>query len=490
MTKSLGQILRDDVVDNTFHQVRDSIFTAGHQREPTRIEERNDFLAWRFMTEISARLNEQLRSSERSEIVLLGAGDYEHNTQDDFLRMSGGFNHNDFSFSTGNLIGCVTGMTEGQQFIIRISSRFGDEFLKYIIADTDGFLELPDQGGTGSGGYEWLLCYLWLIKLKKAFRMGLPKSYETKKETLPGVRGRLDVVDYFRNSELARYACTYREHSYDNGATRLIARTLEHLDARMFLRNEHQLNQTFQVATAGRRHSLRDLFAVPLVRNPYYADYNPVLALSKRILRNDLANVGEQDKTSAFLFDVSMLFEYFIRKLIQRAGVSVRDKTQSTWFTPRGQPNSNSQRKLIPDLVFDIQGRSFVFDVKYKRFPFHDGVAREDMFQIHTYVGQAANESEVGGCGFIYPVLESRWKSERLDSLGWVWTSTIMQGRREVPFHVAFLMVPERGDTPEGEWPAVFQNRFKKSIETFVQRLTDRLEQTTRQRNRAADELI
>jgi hypothetical protein len=46
------------------------------------------------------------------------------------------------------------------------------------------------------------------------------------------------------------------------------------------------------------------------------------------------------------------------------------------------------------------------------------------------------------------------------------------------------LKVPERSaDTPEGEWPSEFQNRFKESIETFVQTLTERLLQTARQRN-------
>jgi hypothetical protein len=64
-------------------------------------------------------------------------------------------------------------------------------------------------------------------------------------------------------------------------------------------------------------------------------------------------------------------------------------------------------------------------------------------------------------------------------------TQDITQGRREIPFHVAFLMVPERGETPEAEWPAVFQNRFKKSVETFVRTLSDSLLQTVKQRNQA-----
>ena len=214
-----------------------------------------------------------------------------------------------FNLATGNLIGCV----KSEGYTLRVSSRFGDEFLKYIIADADGFVELPDQGGMEKGGYEWLLVYLWLVKLKKAFRLGLPKAYETRTESLTQVRGRLDPVDYFLNQQRARYRCTYREHSYDNDTTRLIARTLQHLDSHDFLRESHVLNQTFQIATQGKRSTLQDLLATLPVRNPYYADYNPVITLSKQILRDELSDFGDQSETSAFFFDVSMLFEYFVR---------------------------------------------------------------------------------------------------------------------------------------------------------------------------------
>lgn len=480
MSISLERILREGhVLDNTSHVVQDCSFSAGHLGVPVEVWDGNgaasQWRAWQFLAKINTELNKRLKSREHAELVVFPGQDYEHNTTDDLIRMPAGGDCKNFSFSTGNLIGCVSGRFDGYRFTLHVSSRFGDEFLKYIIADADGFLELPDKGGTKSEGYEWLLCHLWLIKLKKAFRLGLPKAYETRRESLPLVRGRLDVVDYFRNHERARYACAYREHSYDNGATRLIARTLEHLDSRSMLHDAHHLNQTFQSATEGRRHTLKALLSAPQVRNPYYADYNLVMTLAKRILRNDLADFGDNDRTSAFFFDVSMLFEYFIRKLLRRAGMMLRDKTGCTWSIPRGQQNPNATRELVPDLVFDFDGRSFVFDVKYKRFDFQDGVKREDHFQLHTYIGQAANESEVAGCGFIYPIRESRWNDKNLDACGGIWTSTITQGGREIPFHVVFLKIPEQEAVPDDDWPQIFRERFKLITKDFVTHLLERL---------------
>jgi 5-methylcytosine-specific restriction enzyme subunit McrC len=449
VSKPLSEILSDGtLVDNTIHQVRGGLFSAGHQREPLTIHdgirEKNAYRAWRFLLKASSTLNERLRSVEKSTVVMLAGkdGEYEHNTQDDFLRMDSGSDHTDFAFSTGNLIGCATGEAEGYKYSLRVSSRFGDEFLKYIIADADGFAELPDHGGVDKGDYDWLLVFLWLVKLKRAFRLGLPKAYETRKEPLTQVRGRLDPVDYFLNQERARYRCTYREHSYDNETTRLIARTLQHLDSDPFLQGAHTLSQTFQIATRGRHIALQELLATPPARNPYYADYNPVIALSKQILRSELSDFGDQSQTSAFFFDVSMLFEYFVRKLLKRAGVTLRVKNNQTWAVPTGR----KLRSLVPDLVFEIDGAAYVFDVKYKSFDFREGVKREDVFQLHTYVGQLANEAPVAGCGFIYPILESRWNANGLESSGGILTDSFTQGGRTIPFHVCFLKVPDHDD--------------------------------------------
>lgn len=468
--KPLSEIVSDGtLVDNRVHQAQAGVFRAGSSSEAVEIKRGKGWNypwnAWAVMLKAT-----KLNTAASKLVFRVPDADYEHNTDDAFISLSG-VDPLDFTLTTGNLIGCVR--SEG--YTLRVSSRFGDEFLKYIIADADGFLELPDYGGTGKGGYEWLLIYLWLVKLKKAFRLGLPKAYETRTAHLTQVRGRLDPVDYFLNQKLARYRCTYREHRYDNGTTRLIARTLEHLDSHEFLRGAHSLNQTFQIATEGRRHALQELLATPPVRNPYYADYNPVITLSKQILRNELSDFGDQSKTSAFFFDVSMLFEFFVRKLLKRAGVVFHSKNDREWTIPSGLPHAFTCRSLIPDLVFDINGATYVFDVKYKSFDFRHGVSREDLFQLHTYIGQISNAHAVAGCGVIYPIRESRWHDRGLEAEQGIFSQAITQGGRTTPFHVVFLKIPEQGAIPNTDWPRTFRKTFKVYSANFCRSLLDRL---------------
>lgn len=137
-----------------------------------------------------------------------------------------------------------------------------------------------------------------------------------------------------------------------------------------------------------------------------------------------------------------MLFEYFIRKLIKRDGLRLLGKFEQRQQIASGAL-SGYMRKLEPDLVIEIDESLFVFDVKYKAFDSQFGVKREDLFQLHTYIGQYGNVVAIKGCGFIYPISEERWASLNLEKTQGVISDIIHQQGQEIPFHVLFLKIPE-----------------------------------------------
>ena len=100
-------------------------------------------------------------------------------------------------------------------------------------------------------------------------------------------------------------------------------------------------------------------------------------------------------------------------------------------------------RKLEPDLVFESDGGLYVFDVKYKAFDLQFGVRREDLFQLHTYIGQYGNVAPIKGCGFIYPISEERWASLNLEQTQGLISDIIHQQGQDIPFHVLFLKIPD-----------------------------------------------
>lgn len=424
----------------------------GKQRTP-----QNDTKAiWQFMNDVSLVLSEKLSKKRGGTMSLFNDEEYEHNSDDPLIELRGSDARN-FSLRTGNVIGSI----RNGAYTIKISSRFGDEFLKFIIADADGFLELQDQGGKEEGdGYEWLLIYLWLTRLKRASRLGIPKSYVSRTESSSRVQGRIDPFSYELGRKLGIYRCDYREHSYCNPATILISEIFRKLKGHSFLGSSHALANAFALAAEGRRSSHLDLLHTKYFKNPFYADYNDVIDLSKRILRGQTMDIGDQSDGSAYLFDVSMLFEYFIRKLLKRSGARFHLDEERSWKIPAARRN-DSFFKLKPDLVFSIGGQIHLFDVKYKSFDFQYGVAREDLFQLHTYLGQCTNRHNVARCGFIYPITEKRWERKGLSKVNGCLDDEILFAGRKIPFRVQFLRVPD-------DRSKEFRFNFRKNCSEFT----------------------
>lgn len=396
--------------------------------------EHYDNRIWEFINSVSRDLANTLEAKDKraDALVLFNDEEYEHNADEGFISISG-TDESNFTLRTGNLIGFV----KQKGYALKISSRFGDQFLRYIIADTDGFLELENTGGEqNTDGYDWLLAYLWNIKLKRAFRLGIPKTYITKDEKTSKVRGCIDPVDFFQNKTSGRYLCSYREHSYASPALSLFINAYETVKQYSFCRQSRNIYNSFVYANQGCKRSKQEILNTTHFSNPFYGDYNVLIDLSKRIIQQKGADFGTKNDSSAFLFDVSMLFEYFIRKLLKRGGITLLSKSEKRHEIPTGSLETYT-RKLEPDIVFKSDDGYYIFDVKYKTYNRKFGVKREDLFQLHTYIGQYANDGPIKGCGFIYPVPEDKLgKSEESRP------EVLRQHDNQIPFHVVFLRIP------------------------------------------------
>lgn len=449
MSEWLFDILKNStIVDNQTYNMNYGVMTNFRFNEALHLSWResgqhykahnNEDAIWSFLNSTHLELHDIFKRIKDKAIVLFNERDYEHNSEDDFINLSG-IDCKNFTLKTGNIIGYL----KKGDYAIKISSRFGDNFLKYIISDADGFLEIENYGGSNKDeGYEWLLIYLWKTKLKKAYRLGLPKKYISKNNRLNKVRGNINTIDYYSyGHQKGTYECNYREHSYNNEATRLISSTFHKIGNHEFLQDFTLLKNAFFTATEGQKISRRELHKVKHFTNPFYKDYNEVINLSKLLLKDELSDFGDQSENSAFFFDVSMLFEYFIRKLLKRNGYSLQSKFENRMDIATGGALS-TRRKLEPDIFFNHNGNDFLFDVKYKSFDFHNGVSREDLFQLHTYVGQYGNNNTIKACGFIYPLSESSFKNSKIKDNTYIKDSIIVMNK-EIEFYILFLQIPE-----------------------------------------------
>ncbi len=422
--------------------------------------------AFLFLQSISSDMQRAFNDTNGHTDFLFNSEEYKHNTNDEFINITGS-NKDNFTLKTGNVVGFVKKGDYG----LNISSRFGDSFLQYIIADTDGFREVENIGGAGNKkGHDWLLAYLWNIKFMRAYRLGIPKTYVTKTEMTSKVRGSIDPVDYFLNKTSGKYLCSYREHSYSSPATSLFIKAYELIKSYSFCEQTRGIYNSFVIANQGIKRSYKEIMETPHFTNPFYNDYNILIDLSKRIITQHGINFGSIKDDSAFLFDVSMLFEYFIRKLLIRNSIILREVSGKEHPIPTAGYSNKGVRKLIPDIVFESNGGLYVFDVKYKNFNTNKGVKREDLFQLHTYIGQYANERPIGGCGFIYPMPEDEWDAHfNVEQSLELISDVIRQHGSDIHFHVMFLKVPK--DNESGN----FNQLMKEQCDVFIDTLKSRV---------------
>lgn len=448
LSKKLPTIILQD--NKTYKLVDWQQLATSYVSNPSKI--------WSALLKISHSYSQEKMSAIKRSLVLFNEAEYTHNTDDGLIALTG-YDAKNFELSTGNLIGYV----KQDKLTLNISSRFGDNFLKYIIADADGFLEVDSSGGRGQeNDYQWLLAYLWNIKLKRAYRLGLPKLYASQQERLSKVRGNLDGIDFYKNQGTGKYLCAYREHSYTNPAITLFLEAYKVINHYSFSQQNRGIYNALQVANQGTKRRRLELLNTKYFTNPFYNDYNLLIDLSKKIISSKSMGFSDEQETNAFLFDVSMLFEYFIRKLLIRGGFSLRGKQRELVIPALGA--SKVTHQLEPDLVIDANNGVFIFDVKYKNFSPKLGVRREDLFQLHTYIGQYANQSKVLGCGFIYPLTEENGSESILES-------EIVQQGNKIPFYVLFLKIPSETTNDQDSFIKKMTeqcNRLNKKIQQLI----------------------
>ena len=119
------------------------------------------------------------------------------------------------------------------------------------------------------------------------------------------------------------------------------------------------------------------------IRNPYFVAYDEVAKLSRLILADAGAAMSPDDEEfSALLFDVSLLFEHYVRKLLRNEGLKLEPKQPSD---PVRYPNGNNGMAMRPDIILHGDTRTLILDVKYKRWERwreRREIQRADLFQV------------------------------------------------------------------------------------------------------------
>ena len=273
-----------------------------------------------------------------------------------------------------------------------------------------------------------ILIRLFCDKLWQSIRRGMVRRYETHRENLPLLRGRLSVTEQIRQN-LARpdrLACVFDEFSENNplnqalkAALRVLAKVAR---SQANQRNIAELIFCFQdvddVLPAAINWGLAST-------NRLSARYKPLLALARLFIEGKSPDVvSGAGEGFALLFDMNELFESYIGTVARREfsaqGLTVSLQGPRKYLAERA--NGSPVFQLRPDIVASHEsGIAFVIDTKWKRLNVSDnreGIATSDIYQMYAYANQYASPDVVllyphhSGLGSWQPKRAEYWLTE------------------------------------------------------------------------------
>lgn len=325
-----------------------------------------------------------------------------------------GGNGSSFQIQTGNIIGSIRAPLQGsdgsKSIRLNIGSRFGEAFLRRLISSAEGFVHLDDTTSSGStekktDDIDYLLLLVWQIKMERALLKGLPKLYRQVREYSHTFRGSIDFNRFFNSPGIqCPLPMSYPMLSHNNPVTQLLSLTTHIVSKRYgytgFGASSLPVWKNIFTGIADPLTIDHRRLKKAVIKNPYFHEYREVIHLSEMILRNAQLGIwGGREDLDLFLFDISMLFEHYVRQELKNHGYPVLPK-EAAAHIPHGGSYKNGLRKLIPDIVIEGKDGLKIFDVKYKRFNQHYGADREDLFQVISY---ASAFEKVDTLGLIYP---------------------------------------------------------------------------------------
>lgn len=327
---------------------------------------------------------------------------------------------------------------------IDIKSRFSNTFLERMLNfANDVFLDDVSVSGNNSkndlGISKYIIYYMFVQNLEKAFLLGLPKGYRSIKHHEMKLKGKIDINSFIkydipfqgRVSSLSREQkeiseiidVLYKAVNIIYKSKKFSLKNISHIKTHL---KQHKSNKYVSNETINKALKSKAL------QNPIFSPYKKVLEYARFIINGDNIEQNKDGKnnTYGFLINVAELFEIYVTKLLQNRFPNWTVKSPSIWLADEFDKSYMYQRRIIPDIVMieNETNKVMVFDTKYKKMKFRSNtfgsgsdIDRCDFFQINTYMNFYNNQPKynlIAG-GLLYPIEENKYGISNSHSETW-----------------------------------------------------------------------
>lgn len=246
-----------------------------------------------------------------------------------------------------------------------------DIFIYMLMYAYDIKLENEDIASCKNEKHNILEVFIQLFaqKLFKEFQAGVYKEYITEQDNLTTLRGKYLINENLKfNFVKNKIYCEYDEFSEDNILNQFFLYAIKTLLP--FAKNKKLLKQCELVLDEVQFKKV-DTNNLHVNFNRLNSRYRDSFEFALLLLNKSIPLFAKDKKSFAFLFDMNMLFERFIGKMIKELEPSTKLQSHDTF----------GDLTLKPDIIVN----DLIIDTKYKKLHVKKDIKRDDKFQMYVY---------------------------------------------------------------------------------------------------------
>jgi 5-methylcytosine-specific restriction enzyme subunit McrC len=214
-----------------------------------------------------------------------------------------------------------------------------------------------------------VLVQLFARNLFNEFKRGVYKEYITEQDNLPVLRGKYLINENLKYNFIGnKIYCEYDEFSMNNVLNQFFLYAVKTLLP--FLKNKKLLKQCELVLDEVELR-LFDINTLHVNFNRLSVRYKESYEFGLLLLSKVIPLFSKDKKSFAFLFDMNILFERFVGRMIQERQPTAKLQNEKRY----------GDLILKPDIITD----DWIIDTKYKKLNSKEDIKQSDKYQMYAY---------------------------------------------------------------------------------------------------------
>ncbi|MCT7576534.1 McrC family protein [Aliarcobacter butzleri] len=211
---------------------------------------------------------------------------------------------------------------------------------------------------------------MFAINLLNELKKGLYKEYLTKQDNLPVLKGKYLINENLKyNFTKNKIYCEYDEFSENNSLNQFFLYAVKYLQK--FVNDKKLLKQCELIFDEVEYKSV-DINRVETINfSRLNVRFKTSFEIALLLLKQSIPLFNKDKKSFAFLFDMNVLFEKFIARMVKELDNNAKIQNQDDF----------GDLTLKPDIILESQ----IIDTKYKKIKSIEDIKQSDKLQAFAY---------------------------------------------------------------------------------------------------------